>query len=180
MVGRWWHGFPHIQPKSQRGIPEGNWMAPMWTLFSAYLSGRSELRLDSQFRKLHSFSLLNPRKVLKPQITQCYFIKCNVNPCLFSWNVENQRGRWLPIPLATSHTEWKQHGLKTISIEFSLIFFQSLCFLTPKCHVYTPTMLLTICRSVWGCLPPLWTPVHLKSLCHTFIPSHALQNSPAC
>lgn len=63
-----------------------------------------------------------PGRFLKPQITQCYFIKCNVNPPLFGWKVENQRRRWLPIPLATSHTAWKQHGLKTISIEFSLIF----------------------------------------------------------
>ena len=52
--------------------------------FSAYLSGMSELSLDSQFRNLHSSSLLDLKKVLKPQITQCYFIKCNVNVSLFN------------------------------------------------------------------------------------------------
>lgn len=137
MVGRWWHGFPHIQPKPQRGIPEGNWMAPMWTLFSAYLSGMSELRLDSWFRNLQSFSLLGPRKILKPQITQCYFIKSNINASLFIWSAENQKGRWLPVPLAPSHTEGKQHEQKSVSTELPLSF-SKVCVSRHIKLIYTP------------------------------------------
>ena len=76
-----------ISPHSARaseghsgGKPDGSDMNSL----SADLSGMSELRLDSWFRNCHSFSLLDLGKVSKPQITQRYFTKCNVNASLFN------------------------------------------------------------------------------------------------